>query len=146
MGPERKRYLTTLVAGAAGAALGALTTAATLSGDAFRSQLNAEADEIAWVMVQRMTLPVVDAGGRLASYMTVDFALEVPAERRGFVRQRVPEVRHAVNGVAWRTTNIATATGGIDIEATRAMLLAAARLALGSKAVDNVRILTAVPV
>lgn len=143
---ERRQGWRTLLVGVLGAVLGALVTATTLSGESFRLHTAARADEIAYVAVQRMTLPVVDEHGVLASYMTIDFALEVPGERRAWVRQRVPEVRHAVNAAAWKTRLIAMSGGGLDVEETRAMLLGAAQGALGAENVRQVRVLTAVPV
>ena len=137
----------TLLVGVFGALIGGFATATVISGLSFRlDAAAAEAEEIAYVGVQRMTLPVVDSDGGLASYMTIDFALEVPAEKRVYVRQRVPEVRHAVNAAAWKSRLIAVRGGGLDIEETRAMLLAASRTALGPGNVIQIRVLTAVPV
>jgi hypothetical protein len=145
-GADRSGLRTLLVA-AAGAVLGGFVTAAAINSEQLRSEAaERAAEEVAYVAVQRMTLPVVDRDGALASYMTVDFALEVPADKRVHVRQRVPEVRHAVNLAAWKTRVIATDARGLDIEETRAMLLAASRRALGADAVKEVRVLTAVPV
>lgn len=133
--------------GGVGALLGALVTATAISGERFQLEASERrADDIAYVSVQRMTLPVVDNEGGLASYMTIDFALEVPADKRVYVRQRVPEVRHAINVAAWKSRLIAVTGGGLDIDETRAMLLAAARGALGKDSVTEVRVLTAVPV
>lgn len=136
-----------LLVGIAGALIGGLAAAAVINGEHFRLKAaEREADEIAYVAVQRMTLPVVDKDGGLASYMTIDFALEVPAGKRVYVRQRVPEVRHAVNAAAWKNRLIATSGGGLDIDETRAMLLAASRRALGKDSIIQVRVLTAAPV
>lgn len=144
---DTKKRLRTLLVGVVGALAGGLGTATVISGETFRTEAaERQAEEIAYVAVQRMTLPVVDTEGGLASYMTIDFALEVPAERRVYVRQRVPEVRHAVNVAAWKSRLIAVSGGGLDIEETRAMLLAASRRAVGKDSVIQVRVLTAVPV
>ena len=136
-----------LLVAVSSAVLGGVIAAAAINSEQLRAAAaERSAEEIAYVAVQRMTLPVVDRDGQLQSYMTVDFALEVPAEKRAFVRQRVPEVRHAVNLAAWKTRVVATDGGGLDIAETRAMLLAASRRALGANAVREVRVLTAVPV
>lgn len=130
-----------------GAVLGGIVTAGAINSAHLRTEAaERAAEEVAYVVVQRMTLPAVARDGRLESYMTLDFALEVPDEKRAYVRQRVPEVRHAVNLAAWKSHVIATEDGRLDIEETRALLLVAAQSALGKAAVKQVRVLTAVPV
>ncbi|RKS88000.1 hypothetical protein DFR51_2647 [Sphingosinicella microcystinivorans] len=134
----------TLLAGLAGALLGVLVTASVLGGESFRRQ-TAEASDVAYVPVERMTLPVMGASGP-QSYVVVAFTLEVPRTRRAWVRDRVPEVRHAVNAAAWQSGLVAESADRLDIEAMRAALLVASRAALGASNVRQVRILTAVPV
>jgi hypothetical protein len=147
MAGKPRQGVRTLLVAVAGALLGGVVAAAAINSEHLRSEAAARAaDQIAYVAVQRMTLPAVGRDGALQGYMTLDFALEVPEAKRVYVRQRVPEVRHAVNLAAWKSRVVATDAGGLDIDETRAMLLAAARGALGDGAVRQVRILTAVPV
>lgn len=144
MGHEARQGRRTLLAGFAGALLGVLVTASVLGGETFRRQ-TAEASDIAYVPLERMTLPVMGASGP-QGYVVVAFTLEVPRTRRAWVRDRVPEVRHAVNTAAWQSGLVAENADRLDIEAMRAALLVAARSALGPSNVRQVRILTAVPV
>ena len=133
-----------LLAGLAGALLGVLVTATVLGGTNDRRQ-TAAASDIAYVPVERMTLPVMGAAGP-QRYVAVAFTLEVPRTRRAWVRDRVPLVRHAVNTAAWQSDVVAANDDRLDIDAMRAALLSAARSALGPENVRQVRILTAVPV
>ncbi|WBX82645.1 hypothetical protein [Sphingosinicella microcystinivorans] len=144
MGREAWQVRWALLAGLAGALLGVLATATVLGGERFRRQ-TAEASDVAYVPVQRMTLPVMGAGGP-QGYVVVEFALEVPRARRAWVRERVPEVRHAVNAAAWRSGLAAASDDRFDIDGMRAVLLVAAQSALGPGNIRQVRILTAVPV
>ncbi|MEA3540203.1 MAG: hypothetical protein U9R73_13835 [Pseudomonadota bacterium] len=144
MGHEARQGRRTLLAGLAGVLLGVLVTTSVLSGETFRRQ-TADASDIAYVPVERMTLPVMGASGP-QSYVVVAFTLEVPRTRRAWVRKRVPAVRHAVNEAAWQSSLVAESADRLDIEAMRAALLVAARSALGPSNVRQVRILTAVPV
>ncbi len=141
---ERKERRT-LIAGFAGALLGVLVTASILGSGSFRAQSAAQASDIAYVPVERMTLPVMGASG-LRRYVVVEFTLEVPRGRRGWVRDRLPEVRHAVNAAAWQSGLVEASGERLDIDDMRSGLLVAARSALGPENVLQVRILTAVPV
>ncbi len=144
MGREARQVRRTLLAGLAGALLGVLVTATVLGGERFRRQ-TAEASDVAYIPVQRMTLPVMGAGGP-QGYVVVEFTLEVPRARRAWVRDRVPEVRHAVNAAAWRSDLAAASGDRFDIDGIRAALLVAAQSALGPENIRQIRILTAVPV
>jgi len=143
MGHDARQGRRTLLAGLAGALLGVLVTASVLGSEGFRRR-TAEASDIAYVPVEPMMLPVMGADGPQA-YVVVAFTLEVPRTRRGWVRDRIPAVRHAVNAAAWQSGLVAAREDGLGIEAMRAALLGAARSALGAENVRQVRILTAVP-
>jgi hypothetical protein len=136
-GDKRRRGGSLLLAGLIGLILGAMAVLALARSGGDRDR--------AYVTVERMTLPIVNDRDHVDRYIVIDFALEVPAERRVFVRQRLPEVRHAVNEAAWRTRLTEDGTGRLEVERIRTLLLQAARRALGPGAVEQVRILSAEP-
>ncbi|MEO0500069.1 MAG: hypothetical protein AAF205_05860 [Pseudomonadota bacterium] len=103
----------------------------------------ANASASAYVEVRRMPLPLTTAEGRLVRYAAVDFALEVPADRRGQVRRLLPEVRHAMNMAAHETPLALDPSGRIDVDRLRTLTETAARTALTGEEVRSAKVLAA---
>lgn len=101
----------------------------------------------AFVSVQPVLVPLVFKDGRLASYVSVECQLEVPADTVEDVQGRLPLFLNAVNMRTYRRPLAAGPDGQLpDLEGVRAVLLEAAREVYGKGFVRKAAISRASPV
>lgn len=106
-----------------------------------------EAEEPAFVELERLTVPLVDERGKLSTYVTMEVSLEVAPGKDGFVKGRLPIVRAAVNE-GFSTAQLARADQPRQIDFAKAERLLAELVnkALESDAVLSAHIISAMPI
>lgn len=94
----------------------------------------------------KLLVPLALADGRLAGYVSIEFALEVPEEKAEYVRARLPLLLHAINMRTWRTPLSAGPDGLLlDVNGFRKLVQAATPEAFGKNTVRSVAVTAAVP-
>ncbi len=105
-----------------------------------------EAPSPHFVQGGKLLVPLVMGDGRLAGYVSIEFALEVPRDKAEYVTARLPLLLHAINMRTWRTP-LASGPDGLlaDVAAFRKIVDQAAPEAFGTHVVRQVAITAANP-
>lgn len=105
-----------------------------------------EAKEMAFVPATDVIAPLVTEEGRLAGYVQFEMQLEVGTDKVDYVTARLPLLLHAINMRTYKTPMAAGPDGLLpDLEAFRAIVMAAAPEAFGANVVKAAAITQAVP-
>jgi hypothetical protein len=113
---------------------------------AVRAEAAPKLKPLAYVKIQRLTVPLSDAHGSLTGYVTLDLALDVVPDRAEFVKQRIPMIRHQINALVYaRSFALPDNPARLDIAAATPLMLDAANAALETPAIRSLSIVSAMP-
>ncbi|WP_431469897.1 hypothetical protein [Sphingosinithalassobacter sp. LHW66-3] len=144
-----KKLLMPLALLAAGLGVGggaAFATSLLLGPPAPAGEAPEEAAAAAYVPGGSLLAPLVFPDGRLAGYVKVDLALEVPEDKAEFVTARLPLLMHEVNMRTFKKPLASGPDGALpDIAGFRSVVEEAATPAFGAGVVRRVAITQAVP-
>lgn len=102
--------------------------------------------ETAFVPVDKLLAPLVDADGRLTGYVQFQFNLEVPADKATEVTGKLPLLLHAINMRTFKTPMAAGKDGLLPgLDQFRKVVEASAPEAFGPGIVRKVAITQATP-
>jgi flagellar basal body-associated protein FliL len=103
--------------------------------------------ENSFVNIPRLTVPMTDPSGNLLGYVTLDLALQVPADRAEEIKQHIPMIRHGLNDLLYGGGNFSQADrpAQLDIKRATPAMLKAANDALPEPVITSLSVITAIP-
>lgn len=135
------------VLGGAGSAFYFLNIKANAATDQKAEKELEEKEPPEFVKIDRMTVPLIDPGGRLNGYLSLDLSFEIAKADAEFVKFRLPIVRHVINET-FSTTPITldAKKQALDYPLVQGLLRNAGNKALGKPAIRSVQIVGALPI
>ncbi len=100
-----------------------------------------------YVTVPRLTVPMVGQNTELLGYITLDLALEVPADRAEYIKQHIPMIRHGLNALLYGGGDFGKPDQPEQLDLKRATpaMLKAANDALAEPVIQSLSVITAIP-
>ncbi len=112
-----------------------------------QSAPNTSGTTVSYVTIPRLTVPMVGQDTDLLGYITLDLALEVPADRAEYLKQHIPMIRHGLNALLYGGGDFGKPDQPeqLDIKRATPAMLKAANAALAEPVIKSLSVITAIP-